>query len=101
MSKYEAMFILRSDMNEGERESIFNQIKETFNKFNANINSADIWSEKRKLNFDLTVKGKPTRFREGLFYLIDFESAVQEIKNINAALRLNENILRFRIVVKQ
>jgi len=88
-------------MNEGERDNMFNQIKETFNKFNVKINSADIWSEKRKLSFDITLKGKGVKFREGLFYLIDFDSLEQEIKNINAAFRLNENILRFLVSVKQ
>jgi len=101
MHKYEAMFILRPDMNEGERANMFNQIKETFNKFNVKISTADIWSEKRKLNYDISLKGKALKFREGLFYLVDFESLAQEVKNINAAFRLNENILRFLISVKQ
>jgi len=101
MHKYETMFILRPDMNESEKSGIFNQLKDTFNKFNVNINSADVWSEKRKLYFDISLKGKALKFREGLFYLIDFDSESTEITKITAALRLNEDILRFMISVKE
>jgi small subunit ribosomal protein S6 len=101
MHKYEAMFILRPDMNESEREGMFNQIKETFGKFDVKINTADIWSEKRKLYFDITLKGKAIKFKEGLFYLVDFDAAPLEIKKITAAFMLNENILRFMIIVKE
>ncbi|MFC1709465.1 30S ribosomal protein S6 [Candidatus Omnitrophota bacterium] len=101
MHKYETMFILRPDMNETEKTGMFKQIEDTFNKFNAKINSADIWSEKRKLYFDITLKGKAIKFREGLFYLVDFDSPAAEIKNITAAFSLNENILRFMISAKE
>lgn len=101
MHRYETMFILRPDMNESERASMFNQISETLGKFDVKINSADIWSEKRKLYFDITLKGKAIKFREGLFYLVDFDAAPLEIKKITAAFRLNEDILRFMITVKE
>ena len=101
MHKYEVMFILRPDMNESEKTDIFNQIKETFDKFNAKIDKADIWAEKRKLYFDVSLKGKSLKFREGLFYLVDFDSLSTEIKKINAAFRLNENILRSMVSVKE
>jgi small subunit ribosomal protein S6 len=100
MHKYEAMFVLRPDMNEGEKTSMLNQIKDALNKSNVKINSANIWAEKRKLYFDLVIKGKAVKFREGLFYLVDFLSDPLEINKINVAFRLNENILRFLITAK-
>ena len=100
MRKYEAMFILRPDLNENERTKIFDQIKETFNKFNVKINSADIWAEKRRLFFELSVKGKSLKFNEGLYYFVEFGSLPTEIKKINAAFRLNEDILRVLILIK-
>ncbi|MBL7130502.1 MAG: 30S ribosomal protein S6 [Candidatus Omnitrophica bacterium] len=101
MHKYEAMFILRPDMNESDKANIFNQVKEAFNKFNIKVNSADIWAEKRKLYFDISLKGKSVKFKEGLFYLVNFESLPTEIEKINAAFRLNENILRSMVSVKE
>jgi ribosomal protein S6 len=98
--KYEAMFVLRPDMNESEKMGMFKQIEETFNKFEVKINKAEIWAEKRKFYFDITLKGKAIKFKEGLFYLVDFESPAAEIAKISAAFRLNESILRFLISVK-
>lgn len=101
MRKYEAMFILRPDLGESEKADIFNQIKDVLNKSNVKINSANIWAEKRKLNFQLSIKGKSVKFNEGLYYLVEFESETPEIKKITVALRLNENILRFLISAKE
>lgn len=101
MHKYEAMFILRPDMNEGEKINIFSQIKETFNKFNAKVNNADTWLEKRKLYFQLSIKAKGAKFNEGLYYLADFQALPLDIGKINAAFKLNEEILRFLITVKE
>lgn len=101
MHKYEAMFILRPDMNESERASMFNQIKETLEKFKVKIESADIWSEKRKLYFDISLKGKAIKFKEGLYYLVNFDAPPLEIERITAAFRLNESILRFMILAKE
>ena len=101
MHKYEAMFILRPDMNESERASMFGQIKETFEKFSGQINNADIWSEKRKLYFDITLKSKAIKFKDGLYYLVVFDAPPLEIKKISAAFRLNESILRFMITAKE
>ena len=101
MRKYEAMFILRPDMNEGDKINIFSQIKETFNKFKIKINNADIWSEKRKLYFELSIKAKGAKFSEGLYYLVDFEALPDDIQKISAAFKLNEDILRLLITLKE
>ncbi|MDD5292362.1 MAG: 30S ribosomal protein S6 [Candidatus Omnitrophica bacterium] len=100
MRRYEAMFILRPDLNESERADTFNQIKEIFGKFKTKIIKADVWAEKRKLYFNLTLKGKGLKFSEGLYYLVEFESVPTEIKNITETLRIKEDILRFFITAK-
>ena len=100
MHKYEIMFILRPDLNESGKTSIFGQIKDTLGKFDVKISSADIWADKKKLYFDIALKGKSVKFSEGLYYLVEFEALPQEIKNITAAFRLNEEIIRFLVTVK-
>ncbi|MFC1805294.1 30S ribosomal protein S6 [Candidatus Omnitrophota bacterium] len=96
MKKYEAMFIVRPDISEEEKKAVFNQIKETFNKFKATIVNASVWAEKRKLGFAIK------KCQEGLYYLVDFTledtKAMSEIKRV---LAINENILRFMIMVGQ
>ena len=101
MHKYEAMFILRPDLNESEKTDIFNQIKDGLKKFKTQLSSANIWLEKRKLYFDLALKSKQLKFKEGLYYLVEFVSEPTEIKDIKAAYGLNENILRFLILAKE
>ncbi|MDD5618259.1 MAG: 30S ribosomal protein S6 [Candidatus Omnitrophica bacterium] len=100
MRKYEAMFILRPDLNDSEKTAMFNQIKEVFSKFNTTINKADVWAEKRKLYFRLSIKGKGVKFFEGLYYLVDFDSDPTQIKNLNETFRIKEDILRFLITAK-
>lgn len=101
MRRYEAMFILRPDLKESERADIFNQIKDTFSKFDTKINSANVWAEKRKLYFALSVKSKALKFKEALYYLVEFEALSSQIQNINAAYKINENILRFLITAQE
>lgn len=97
MRTYEAMFIFRPDLNESERTKLFEQVKDTLEKFNVTIKNAAIWAEKRGLFFPLMVKGNPTKFREGLYYLIEFESEPDNISKVNAAYLLNDNIMRLLI----
>ena len=100
MGNYEAMFLLRPDLSQAERDSIFTQIKETLGKFKADIRSAEIWQEKRKLYFELARKGQAGKFKEGLYYLVEFALGTQEISKLKAVLALNDNILRFLICAK-
>jgi small subunit ribosomal protein S6 len=100
MRKYEAMFILRPDLSEAERTTMFSQIKDVFSKFKTSIAKADIWAEKRKMYFSLSLKGKGLKFMEGLYYLVEFDSVPTEIKNINETFRIKEDILRFLITAK-
>jgi len=99
MRKYEAMFIFRPDLNEAERTQLFDQVKETMLKFNVKIEKAAVWAEKRPLYFELKLKGKSVKFKEGMYYLVEFESETEQIQKMNEIYRINENILRFLISV--
>ena len=91
MNKYEAMFIIKPDLSEEERKSVFEQIKDTVTKNNGTISSDSVWAEKRKLYF--TIK----KFKEGLYYLLNFSipgDSIGELKNIY---KINEDILRVLI----
>ncbi|MBI3991459.1 MAG: 30S ribosomal protein S6 [Candidatus Omnitrophica bacterium] len=88
MKKYEGMFIIRPDLSEDEKKTLFNQISEAVTKNNGSVSGASVWSEKRKLFFPIK------RYREGVYYLLNFTAVPTSIKDINRAYRLNENILR-------
>lgn len=91
MKKYEAMFIIKPDLSDEEKKALFNQISEAVTKNNGNVIAASVWSEKRKLFFPVK------RYREGIYYLLQFTIVPTSVKDINQAYKLNENILRILI----
>ena len=91
MKKYEAMFIVKPDLSEEEKKTLFNQISEAVTKFSGEVSQGAVWSEKRKLFFPIR------RNREGIYYLLNFTAETKSITDINHAYKLNEGILRVLI----
>ena len=91
MKKYEIMFIIKPDLSEDQKKALFNQIHETITKNNGSVSGGSIWSEKRKLYFPIK------KYQEGIYYLMNFNLAPEEIVKIRHAYKLNENILRILI----
>jgi small subunit ribosomal protein S6 len=90
-NKYEAMFIIRPDLSEEEKKALFTQISDAVTKNNGEVSEANIWTEKKKLNFPLK------RYREGTYYLMGFTLASEAVSKVSHAYGLNENILRVLI----
>jgi len=88
MKKYEAMLIIKPDLSEDEKKTLFEQISDAVTKNNGNVSAGSVWSEKRKLYFPIK------RYREGIYYLLNFTTEPKSITDINHAYKLNENILR-------
>jgi small subunit ribosomal protein S6 len=91
MKKYEVMLIIKPDLSEDEKKTLFNQISDAVTKNNGNVSAGSVWSEKRKLYFPIK------RYREGIYYLLNFTTEPKSITDINHAYKLNENILRVLI----
>ncbi|MFH0763285.1 MAG: 30S ribosomal protein S6 [Candidatus Omnitrophota bacterium] len=91
MNKYEAMVIIKPDLSEEERNDLFKQLADTVSKNNGEVSSAAVWSEKRKLIFPIKKQ------QDGVYYLMNFTLAPQEIAQINRVYKLNENVLRVLI----
>lgn len=91
MNKYEAMFIVKPDMSEEEKKTLFGQINDSIAKNEGKVTQASVWSEKKKLYFPIK------KCHEGLYYLINFTIAPAFIKDIRQAYGINENILRVLI----
>lgn len=88
MNKYEAMFIIKPDLTEEARKGLFAQLSDVIAKSGGNVTLANIWSEKRKMCFAIK------KYREGVYYLINFSAAPGEIDKIRHSYSLNENVLR-------
>lgn len=92
MNKYEAMFIIRPDMTEEERKSLFSQINDVIAKREGKVLTANVWAEKKKLYFPIK------KYLEGTYYLMSLNSVPQAIKEMQHLFKLNENILRVLIL---
>lgn len=91
MNNYEAMFIVKPNLTDEEKKTLFDQISDTVSKNNGKLTSVSVWAEKRKLCF--TIK----KFNDGLYYLTNFSISPEVIQDIRHTYKLNENILRVLI----
>ena len=98
MNMYEAMFIIKPDLNEEERQAAMKAIKDQIAKQEGKVVSDEVWAERRRLAFDLFPVGGGMRFKEGLYYLVRFESASPAIDELKKSYGLKENILRVMIL---
>lgn len=88
MNKYEAIFIIKPDMSEDEKKTLFNQIGDAVIKNQGNVSNGAVWLEKKKLYFPIK------KYQEGVYYLLNFALPPLALKEISHAYNLNENILR-------
>jgi len=98
MKKYEAMFIIKPDLKDEEKSSVMKSIKEQISKHQGNVTQDQIWAERRKLAYDIFPIGGGTRFKEGMYYLVNFDSDPLAITTLKTNYSLNEHILRFLIL---
>lgn len=92
MNDYEAMFIVRPELNEEEKKELYAQLNDTITKSQGEILSSGVWSEKRKLCYPIK------KAQEGIYYLVTFKIAPGAILKLKQTFRLNENIIRVLIV---
>lgn len=92
MNKYEAMFIVKPDLPEAERNAAVETIKETVAKNGGKVSSADLWSDKRRLYFPIKKQ------HEGVYYLVHFTAPSEAVSRLKYAYKLNENVLRVMIL---
>lgn len=92
MAKYEALFMVRPDMAENDSKTLLQHITDAVTKNGGEIISAGPWAERRKLYFPIK------KFREAVYYLVEFTMDSTVVNKIKAQYRLNEDILRSMII---
>jgi len=92
MNKYEAMIIVKPELPEEEKKTLFNQISEAVVKVKGTVATAAVWSERRKMCFPIK------KLQEGIYYLVNFSAPTSAIPELNNIYKLNENILRVLII---
>lgn len=94
MRRYEAMFIVKPDLSEDEKKSVFGQINEAVVKNKGDVSQSGVWAEKRKLSFAIK------KCHEGVYYLMAFTAEPATITELKRTYKLNENIIRVLITRK-
>lgn len=89
MNKYEVMLVIKPDLSDEDKKTLFKQIDEAIIKNSGKITQSGIWAERRKLYFPIN------KFIEGIYYLAAFTAPTVAIKELRSTYKINENILRF------
>lgn len=94
MNKYEAMFIVKTDLNEEARKNLFSGINDVITKNSGSVIDSSVWSEKRRLTYEIN------KNQEGTYYLVNFQMPEENVTKIQTAYKLNESIIRVMILAK-
>lgn len=95
MSKYEAMFITKSNLGEPNKKNLFAQITSSITKNDGKVISSSVWADKKKLGFPIN------KHQEADYFLVNFQINPSQINPIKQAYRLNEDILRLLILKEE
>ncbi len=91
MKRYEAMFILKPDLDKTGQDKILGHIQELVAKHQGTINETKEMG-KNRLAYPLK------KYKEGIYYLIKFNIIPDAVDVIKKNLVLNESILRMLVV---
>jgi small subunit ribosomal protein S6 len=91
MNKYELCVVVSARIEEEERVSTLNKVKELVEKFGGQISGVDEWGKKR-LAYEIQ------KMREGYFNFIHFEAESTAPAEIESRIRIMDNVLRFLCV---
>lgn len=91
MKKYEGMFIIKSDLSKENFDKTIGQINDAIVKNGGSVSAA---KELGKQHLSFPIK----KYKEGIYYLVNFDIDTDAISKIKRAVSLNESILRALIV---
>jgi len=92
-NKYELMVILKPMLPENVRMGVESKIIETLESADGKVEKIDVWGKKH-----LAYKVK--KHSEGYYIVYDFKTTSNEIGNIDKALKLNKDVLRYLLINK-
>lgn len=94
MANYEAMFIVKPDLNEEQQKEFYAQLNDCITKNNGEVVESKVWSERRRLAYPIK------KSQDGIYYLISFKAEAKQVLALKQVYRLNENILRLLVLRK-
>jgi ribosomal protein S6 len=102
MKSYEAMIILRPDLDEKGREEIREKISQEVQSNKGEWKKWDVWKDKHNFSYALQSRGaERTKFDQGTYILAEFSLDSQKLKDIKYRLDLEERVLRYLLLSKE
>ncbi|MBU4343010.1 MAG: 30S ribosomal protein S6 [Candidatus Omnitrophica bacterium] len=90
MNSYEGLFLLKPDLTKEDLDKALGQVQGIFSKHKGSQDSVKEWGKQR-------IAYPVKKYKEGFFYLINFQIGSDGIAKIKRAFSLNESILRVMI----
>ena len=93
MNKYELAVVVSAKIEDEERVQVIEKVKALVERFGGQISDIDEWGKKR-LAYEIQ------KMREGYYYFIHFEADASAPAELEARLRIMDNVMRY-LCVKQ
>lgn len=93
MNNYEAVLIFKTELADADRNALLDRFKGHIEE-NGEVVSVDDWG-KRKLAYEIA------DLKEGYYYIVDFKSDPDHIKEFERRLRLSDFVLRYMVIRKE
>lgn len=93
MNNYEAVLIFKPDMSDQDRTELFDRFKGIIEE-NGEVTNVDDWG-KRRLAYEINY------IREGYYYIVEFKSEPDHIREFERRLRLSDFVLRYMVIRKE
>ena len=88
MNKYELAVVVSAKVEDDVRTATIDKVKALVERFGGTITNVDEWGKKR-LAYEIQ------KMREGLYYFIQFESDANCPNEIEARIRIMDNVIRY------
>ena len=92
---YENMIILKPDLDDQEREDVFDKLTKRIKDLNGEVAVSKIWAKERKFYYFLRSRGaEKKKYFKGCYWLLNFTLDVEKLPELKETIRLEEKILR-------
>jgi len=91
MRKYELTVILPPSFSKKEQDGLASDVKKEVGQVGGKMGKQDLWG-KKELAYPIK------KNTEGIFVIFPFEAPADKIKELEAKLRLNEQLLRYLLL---
>ena len=91
MAKYELAVVVNAKIEDDARAAVIEKVQKYVTRFGGQISDVEEWGKKR-LVYEVQ------KMREGFYYFIHFEAETTAPAEIEARLRIMENVIRYLCV---